>query len=669
MTSSPHHQSTTQGQDASARPDANGARLDPGLVADALDRLVISAMSEGVVVSTRSGGLRMANAAAERILGLSRRQLEFAEGPPEGWAMLQEDGVTPMTGHPGGAAMRSGKPIEGQVAAIRHVDGRLTWVRMSAQPIRASDGAVDGVVMTFVDITEERQAQARALEDARLHSLDQRLNDIELIVSLDGFIVHANDRALEAYGYAREEMVGLSIRDLRADSTPPEVAAQMHRADQGGVRFETTHRRKDGTAFPVEVSSRGFEADGQRFLHSLVRDLTEQKAAERVRRELEAQVEAGLRDRELLLETSPLGICKSVGRVLLWVNRRMEEIFGYERGTMAGISTHDIYASEAGWQQMGSVAYPILAAGLTYVGEYEYYRSDGTTFWGRLSGRAMDPRNPFAESVWTLEDITGQREYEHRIAESEERLRSLVAAMAEGVVLQGMGGEIMAANQAAERILGMTRDQMEGRTSMDPRWRAIREDGTPFPGDQHPAMVTLATGEPQASVMMGVTTPDDMLRWISISSEPLRHAASEKPYAVVTTFTDITEVRRGREALEISERRYRKLFDNLREAVIVFDVLRNTQGTVVDWRLREANAGGRRWLGPAYPFSVGRPAGELLGDAEVRSLLAYTDQILSGRGGDRAITFRTHAGPFTGTAFAIDDGTIVAVGPELPKGR
>src|SRR5512140_3463141 len=96
-----------------------------------------------------------------------------------------------------------------------------------------------------------------------------------------------------------------------------------------------------------------------------------------------------------------------------------------------------------------------------------------------------------------------------------------LAALSEGVVMQLAGGEIVACNPAAERILGLTRDQLAGRTSMDPAWRAVHEDGSPFPGETHPAMVTLRTGEPARDVVMGVRRPDGELRWISINSEPI----------------------------------------------------------------------------------------------------------------------------------------------------
>lgn len=129
------------------------------------------------------------------------------------------------------------------------------------------------------------------------------------------------------------------------------------------------------------------------------------------------------------------------------------------------------------------------------------------------------------------------------LSESDQRYRSLVSALDVGVVMQERDGRIVTANASAERILGLTFDQMKGLSSMDPRWRSVREDGTPFAGEEHPAMVALATGLPCRDVVMGVRKPDATLTWILIHSQPLLHAGESKPYAVVTSFQDITSAR------------------------------------------------------------------------------------------------------------------------------
>ncbi|MCU0491567.1 MAG: ATP-binding protein [Chloroflexaceae bacterium] len=100
---------------------------------------------------------------------------------------------------------------------------------------------------------------------------------------------------------------------------------------------------------------------------------------------------------------------------------------------------------------------------------------------------------------------------------------------------------LRASNASAERILGLSQNQLMGRDSFDPRWRAVREDGAPFPGETHPAMVTLRTGQPCQNVIMGVHKPGGELTWISINSQPLLRPGESQPYAVVALFNDITD--------------------------------------------------------------------------------------------------------------------------------
>lgn len=157
-------------------------------------------------------------------------------------------------------------------------------------------------------------------------------------------------------------------------------------------------------------------------------------------------------------------------------------------------------------------------------------------------------------AVIAHEEITATKQAELARREAEERYRSIVTSMAEGVVLQDAAGTIVECNAAAESILGLTREQMAGRSSVDPGWRSIRVDGSPFPGDEHPAMVTLRTGAPLAGVVMGVYKPQGALTWISVASEPLRAAPGTPPHGVVTTFTDVTERRRMEEVLRATAR-------------------------------------------------------------------------------------------------------------------
>ncbi len=126
--------------------------------------------------------------------------------------------------------------------------------------------------------------------------------------------------------------------------------------------------------------------------------------------------------------------------------------------------------------------------------------------------------------------------------------RQVLDALSTGVVLQSGDGGIVTANPAAEQILGLTVEELIGRTSLDPRWRAIHEDGSPFSGETDPLMVRLLAGEPLKEVVMGVHRPDGSFRWLSIDVVPLPGQEAGSPSAVVTSFRDIT-ARHAAEAL------------------------------------------------------------------------------------------------------------------------
>ena len=164
---------------------------------------------------------------------------------------------------------------------------RQAWLTLTATAVLAlAAGLLAGLVWrtreadyAHRELEAERQRQALS---KRIEHLMRDANDIILLADGDERIIEANDRAVEAYGYSREELLARRIPDLRAPDAAADFEAQ-HTAflTQGHARFETVNRRKDGSLFPVEVSASLVEIDGVGYRLGIIRDITERKAHER----------------------------------------------------------------------------------------------------------------------------------------------------------------------------------------------------------------------------------------------------------------------------------------------------------------------------------------------------------------------------------------------------
>jgi PAS domain S-box-containing protein len=167
------------------------------------------------------------------------------------------------------------------------------------------------------------------------------------------------------------------------------------------------------------------------------------------------------------------------------------------------------------------------------------------------------------------------------VGASEEHYSSVVAALVEGIVFMDADGGLRASNASAERILGLTAEQIGGRTTFDPRWRAVHEDGSPFPGDTHPIALSLRTGQSYSNVIMGVHKPSGALTWISINSQPLFRSGARTPYAAVASFFDITEHKKAEDALRATQARLRDVLAS--STAVVYATKPTPEGFASSW--------------------------------------------------------------------------------------
>ena len=233
-----------------------------------------------------------------------------------------------------------------------------------------------------------------------------------------------------------------------------------------------------------------------------------------------------------------------------YVNDKFCAISGFSRDELIG-QNHRILKSDEHLPEIYKDLWRTISGGKTWHGELKNIRKNGESYWVKASIVPFlnEKGIPF-QYVAIRTDISQEKELEKSLRESETKHRLLFSGMTQGVVYQNADGSIISANSAAENILSLSLDQMQGKTSLDPRWKAVDTDGNDFTGDTHPAMVALRTGESVLGVLMGVHIPDqENYRWISIDAVPQFIDGEDKPYQVFTTFSDVTKQRESEVAL------------------------------------------------------------------------------------------------------------------------
>lgn len=187
----------------------------------------------------------------------------------------------------------------------------------------------------------------------------------------------------------------------------------------------------------------------------------------------------------LILDHSVVGIAFVQDRVFQHCNRRLEELYGYGPGDMAGQPT--TLGALSPRAQAGALerADAVMARGQTWASEEIHRRRDGEPFWVRITGRAIDPAQPAAGSIWNYEDITDRKLAEESLRESEMLQRAILESANLMILATDRAGGIVTANPAACQTLGWSADELIGRTptelfvdpgSVDEQRRLIEEE-------------------------------------------------------------------------------------------------------------------------------------------------------------------------------------------------
>lgn len=408
-----------------------GAQLTAAIV-EFSDDAIIGSTLEGVVTSWNPAAERMYGYPSQEIIGTYVGRLSLQHRASELKDCL--------------ARLKAGQAVERLETVRARRDGTVFPASITMAPIRDEDGAIVGVSVICRDVTEQR----KALEAAqRMAAIVDSSHDAIISGSLDGIITSWNPAAEAMYGYSGREIVGKSIRLVIPSGRTLEIATILGRINEGQAveDFETVRVRRDGTEFPVSLTISPIRDTGGAIVgtSAIHHDMTAYWGRLEIAQRLAAIVESS--------GDAIIGR-RLDGTIMSW-NPAAESMFGYSSAEMIGEPALCLIPPGRSDEIPAGLA-RIEAGQFAECSETRLVRKDGTVFPVSITVSPIRDENgaPVGASV-ILRDRTEQ---EH----AAQYARSLIEAALDPLIMVGPDGSISDLNEAAVKIIGLSRDELSG---------------------------------------------------------------------------------------------------------------------------------------------------------------------------------------------------------------
>jgi two-component system, cell cycle sensor histidine kinase and response regulator CckA len=293
-------------------------------------------------------------------------------------------------------------------------------------------------------------------------------NDVILLANGDQRIIEANERAVQTYGYEHEELLNLHLTDLRSPNTPADIDKRLQSmmAPEGAL-YETDHKRKDGSIFPVEISGRTITIEGKTFYQGIIRDISERKEAEKILRAREKHL-------SMVTDNFP-GLVSSVDKDLRYrfASGGYERVFGIPSMEVVGRTMSEVLGPE-------TFKYIELFAAQALEGKQITFVNPITMPTGEIS-YGLTTFTPDTDSEGNVQgififaiDITDRIQTEDALRENEEKYRKLIETTETGFVIVDDLGKVLDANPKYVSLTGHTHlDEIRNHSVLE--WTAESE--------------------------------------------------------------------------------------------------------------------------------------------------------------------------------------------------
>ncbi|MEF8943255.1 MAG: PAS domain S-box protein [Desulfohalobiaceae bacterium] len=439
-----------------------------------LYRRLFETANDGIVLLEKDQGkITHSNPAFEEMLGYSKK--EIVANKLQNFVVL---------------------PDSQDFQTIMHVLNKEGIIKFDDVPLTTKSGRGVDSEIYFVDraklvqcnirdITEhKRQEEAQRKSEEKFRTIFNNSSDAIFIHDTSGQFLEVNNVACERLGYTRDELLEMTLMDIdtpEAARISPEHIRHLHQ--EGFISFEGAHQRKDGHQFPVEITSRLIDYEGETWILSTVRDITKRKQADKALQQKSRELEERVKELDCLYGLSRLIEQPGISRQELMQSTVELIPFGWQypdmtcaRLLLEGEAFYSSDSRETAWKQSADIVANGSSAGRI---EVFYLQEAPESVEGPFLSRERELLENIAESLGQYLEREQTREALRR---SENYYRAIFEISGSAMFTIEEDTTISHINSNFEKLTGYSREEVEARM---PWTELVHSNDLPWMKEQH----------------------------------------------------------------------------------------------------------------------------------------------------------------------------------------
>ncbi|RXP44783.1 PAS domain S-box protein [Lutibacter sp. HS1-25] len=411
-------------------------------------------------------------------------------------------------------------------------------------------------------------------------------SDAILLLNSSGKFVEFNQATLNLLKMTKEELLlqtpaSISPKYQPNGQTSEKCAEEMIDIayQNGSHRFDWTCINANSEEFIVEVSLMPIVVKGETMLHATWSDITQRIQNEKELKKAKEQAERNELELKKAQEITHIGswYLDIETNNVIWTTE-LYKMYGFDPTLpVPPYTEHMKLFTPESWETLATALENTKQTGTPYELELKTVRTDGGHGWMWVRGEAVKDTNGKTIALWgAAQDITDRKNIELELIKAKEKaernerkFRVLFDTLPIGITLANENGQIITSNSAAERILGLSKEEQLQRSIDGVEWSIIRPDGTLMPPEEYASVRALNEQRPIFNIEMGITKEINKTAWINVNAAPI------KDYGVVISYEDITERKMAenelitaKEKAEASEKQLKLIADNFVNGMI-----------------------------------------------------------------------------------------------------